>query len=327
MRTFLPALGLLAALAWAPVVRAECPQPYPGEQLVVDLQALQLALRNLDEGVYADAGKRLEVGIVCLSSAAPPPIFASAYRYIGTYHYLIRKDEAVARRWFRTALEIDPTHTWDATELELEHPLRKLYDDERMAATSAPVPLEGKVVNLPAGSRLIIDGRSLELAGATLDRPHLVQQVGSDRAIRGTFLIEGNAIPAQFLREKDAPVVDDAPPPKKLKGRRAREAALLTQPSEGLQVNTVQRMRPAEKTPLMIGSALCILGAGGVYAGSHAIRGQFESADTTSELESTRALTNTLVIASGGVLLLGAGVGYWGIILEGGAGVGVAGSF
>lgn len=326
MRILLSTVALAALLAWAPAARAECVQPYPGDQLVNDLQVMQLSLRNLDDATFAAAGKRLDTGISCLTSAAPSPVFASAYRYIGAWHFMVNNDPAKARRWFRTALEIDPTYAWDATELELGHPMREIFEEERQIAPNGLTPIEGRVVNQPAGSKVTIDGRPLTEAAATVDRPHVIQQVANDRGVRGSWLIEGNAIPPQFLRDVMAPAPADtvAADPKK-KPKKGSEN--LTQASEGLQVQTVGRMRPAEKTPLLIGGVIGVLGAGGVYAASFAARSQFDQANTTEDLEKTRTMTNALVIASGGVLLLGAGVGYWGIILDGGGGVGIAGQF
>lgn len=328
MRRLLPTLGLLATLAWAAPAHAECQNAYTAETLVNDLQTLNLALRNLDESAYATSAKRLESGIVCLGGQAPPPIFASAYRYIGTYHYMVLKDEPGARRWFRVALEIDPTHEWDAGELELGHPMREVYEQERLVAPTGLTELEGKVVNLPAGSTLALDGRPLTEAAATSDRPHIVQQIAVDRTVRGTWLIEGNAIPEKFLRGADAVAAAPAEEPTKgKKGKKGKDAAALTQPTEGLQVQTVERLRPPEKTPLLIAGTLGILGAGGVYAASYFARQEFDAANTTDELDQTRTTTNALVLASGGVLLVGVGVGYWGIVLDGGAGIGVAGHF
>lgn len=327
LRYFLSTVVLVAALGFSPAARAECTQPYPGDQLVNDLQVMQLAMRNLDEATFASAGKRLDVGMPCLTSAAPSPVFASAYRYIGAWHFLVNNDPDKARRWFRTSLEIDPTYAWDASELELGHPMRDVFEQERQVAPTGLAKIEGKVVNKPAGSSITIDGRPLDEAAATTDRPHVVQQVGADRSVRGSWLIEGNAIPAQFLRDEMAPVAADEPAEVKKVKKSKKSTVDLTQPSEGLQVQTVERLRPPEKTPLMIGGVLGVLGAGGVYAASFATRAQFDQATTTDELERTRDLTNALVLASGGVLLAGVGIGYWGIVLEGGAGVGVGGHF
>ncbi|MFZ5481534.1 MAG: hypothetical protein ACOZNI_32530 [Myxococcota bacterium] len=315
-----------AAFLWSTAAHAECPTYYTGEQFVTDLQSLQIALRNLDEATFAAGGKRLEASIVCLSSGAPPPIYASAYRYIGTYHYLVKHDEAGARRWFRTALEIDPTHNWDASELELGHPMRDVYEAERFNAGAGVERLEGKVVNMPAGSTLLIDGRPLTVAEATLDRPHLVQQIAPDKSVRGTWLIEGNQLPPQFLRDANAAATTKADPETKKPGKKGKTEVVATTDS-GLQVQKVERLRPPEKTPLMILGALGVAGAGGIYAMSFAARDEFEAAKTTEDLEKSRDLTNILVVTSGGVLVLGGVVGYYGIILDGGAGVGFAGHF
>lgn len=326
MRTLLRTVTAALLLAWSTAARAECAQPYPGDQLVNDLQVMQVALRNLDEATFATAGKRLEAGIPCLTSSAPSPIFASAYRYIGAYHFLVNNDPTQASRWFRTALEIDPTYAWDANELDLSHPMRQVFEQERANANPDPVAIPGKVINKPAGSTVTIDGRPLTEPAATVDRPHVIQQIGSDRGVRGSWLVEGNAIPPQFLRDEMAPAEPvaevETKPTKKKKGDEN-----LTQPSEGLAVQKVERLRPAEKTPLMIGGALGIAAAGGLYAAAFAERQQFEQASTTEELDAARTATNAMVIASGGVLVLGLGIGYWGIVLDGGAGVGVAGHF
>lgn len=329
LRSLVCSLALAVALAWSPAARAACEKPYPGDQLVNDLQLAQVALRNLDEATYATTGKRLDAGIACLTSQAPSPVFASAYRYIGAYHFLVTNDVEKARQWFRTSLEIDPTYAWDASELDLGHPMRAVFEQERQIAPSDAVAVAGKVLNEPAGSKITIDGRPLDEASATLDRPHIIQQIGSDRSVRGSWLVDGNAIPSQFLRDELAPLPEETAvattvvKPKKPK----KGAENLTQPSEGLAVQTVERVRPAEKTPLVVAGIVGVLGAGGVYAASLATRSQFDTASTTEDLESSRMLTNALVLTSGGVLLAGLGVTYWGIVLDGGAGVGVAAPF
>jgi hypothetical protein len=326
VRNLLCAL-VFTSLAWAPFAHAECAQPYPGDQLVNDLQVMQASLRTLDEATFATAGKRLDAGIACLTSAAPSPVFASAYRYIGAWHFLVGNDVDGARRWFRTALEIDPTYEWDATELDLAHPMREVFEQERQHAVVDPTPIAGKVISQPAGSKITIDGRPFEVAAVTLDRPHVVQQIGNDRGVRGSWLVDGNQIPAQFLRDELAPAVEAPVAEPAVKAHHKKGDPDLTQASEGLEVKSAERLRPPEKTPLIIGGVLGVLGAGGVYAASLAERSAFDRASTTEELDGARTMTNALVIASGGVLLVGAGIGYWGIILDGGAGVGIAGHF
>lgn len=331
LRTLIPAVLLAALLAWSPSARAECAQPYTGEQLVSDLQTANLALRNLDDAVFGEVGKRLEGGIVCLSSAAPSPIFASTYRYIGAYHFLVLNDEPGARSWFRTAIEIDSTHRWDAAELDLTHPMRAVYEGERDAAVVGFAVLDGKSLAAPAGSKLFIDGRPLAEAGATTGRPHVVQQVGAtDKALRGSWLISGNAIPEQFLRDASTVGAVAVEEPETQVVRKKKKTDPTMVPSvqgDGLSVMKVERVRPPEKTPLIIVGGLGVAGAGVVYGLSALARQDFEAAQTTEELEAFQQQTNTLVLASGGILLAGLGIGYWGVILDGGGGLGVTGHF
>lgn len=318
-------LGLLAPGS----ARAGCDKAYTGEQLVGDLQALSRALRNLDEATFLVAGKRLDAGIGCTGNPVPPPVFASAYRYLGAYAFLQGEHER-SRGWFRTALELDPTYQWDVQELEPDNPMRQLFDEEREHAADAPVALAGKVVNQPSGSSLTIDGRALTAAAATSGRPHIVQQIAtSDRSVRGTYVIDGNAIPPQFLRD-EVLVADGTPSPDPRPGATAAlpprgKKALAAASADGPV--RLERLRPAEKTPLLVIGAAGIVGAGAIYATSYVARQEFETATTSAELDRYQATTNALVIASGGVLLVGAGIGYWGIILQGGAGVGVHGEF
>jgi len=77
-----------------------------------------------------------------------------------------------------------------------------------------------------------------------------------------------------------------------------------------------ERKRPVEKTPLMIAGGVAILGAGGLYYWSSVARKNFDESGTTEDSEKFRQQTNSLVIASGAVLAIGAGVLTWGIILD-----------
>jgi hypothetical protein len=323
-RILIAPLGLVAVATWTAPARAECPQPYTPMQLATDLVTARTALSNLETDAFSEAGKRLEAGIVCLSGSANPQVFANAYRYIGSYHFLVLHDEAGARRWFRTAQELVPTMTFGAEELELDHPMRAVYDDENQHAGDEPALIADKVVFLPAGSKLYIDGRLLEKPGATLDRPHIVQQVGTDGSARGTWLIDGNAIPPQLLQDK---VVTAAPPPPKPKATKKNATAVASNPDGTPMVIEVKGERDPLKVPALVTGALFVVGAGGLFAASFAAHDQFERVDTTDELEQTRTLTNALVLSSGGVLAVGLGVSYWGITLDDGVGVRLAGSF
>jgi hypothetical protein len=115
--------------------------------------------------------------MVCLSSSAPSPIFASAYRYIGTYRYLVLNDEAGARRWFRVALEIDATHNWDAAELDRRERAQLPLAEKRARSTDT-------VVNDCAVAEL--SHRTEQILGAIIARGSRAGRDGADSPSRAT---------------------------------------------------------------------------------------------------------------------------------------------
>jgi len=86
-------------------------------------------------------------------------------------------------------------------------------------------------------------------------------------------------------------------------------------------VVAVERLRPPMKTPLLVIGGVGLAGAGGTYAASYVMQQRFQEATTTDEIESLRATTNALVLGAGGAALLGVGLGYWGVLLDGGVGL------
>lgn len=303
------ACGLVVALAatLSLPAAAECQRTYTSQELVSDLSVMTSALRAGDEVQMTTTGGRMEAGLACIRTKVPAQVFANAYRFIGA-GYFLRDEQPKARRWFRASLEISPTYEFDVGEVPLDHPMRAFFEATRASAGSDPVVLEGKELALPSGSTLYLDGRKLTRPEATVDRPHLLQVIAeSDGSVRQAFLIDGNAIPAQYLRDAgDAVAAAD-------KGEKGDKGG--HQPNYDLSVVKVQRVRPAAKTPLMISGGVIALAAGGIYGASFATRNQFDAASTTADLERTQRLTNTLVVASGATLLVGLGVEYAGIML------------
>jgi hypothetical protein len=195
------------------------------------------------------------------------------------------------------------------------------------------------VLSQPAGSTFALDGRPLSVAAASPNRPHILQQIAtSDRSIRAIWLLDGNSFPPQVLQSAVAvaPSAEEAAQVAK-EAKKAAKATAGKKVAESERVASVEysdsgaivvdRVRPAEKTPLMVIGAVAIVGAGAVYGASFATHDDFVNAGTTDELFRTQSLTNALVVTSGGLLLAGLGVGYWGIVLDGGASVGVSGQF
>lgn len=313
---------------------AACEGAYTGAQLGEDIGRMTTALRALDEKTFMDAGTRMEANLSCVRNNLPDRLYASAYRFIGATHFF-KGDIEGAKAWFRTSLELAPEFYWDAGDLDIAHPMRTTFDAERNKATGEPVALEGKQITEMAGSYLTLDGRRLEVAEATLDRPHFLAVVSeSDNTVRQVILIQGNAIPEQFLEdaaaEPEVQAADEGKKGKKNKdsGEEVVDNGLSSDdPMNMFAEVKVKRVRPAAKTPLMISGGVITVAAAGLYGASFATHGQFEDATTTSDLESARDLTNLLVVASGATLAVGLSVGYVGIMMDGTPGLRIGGRF
>jgi outer membrane biosynthesis protein TonB len=114
---------------------------------------------------------------------------------------------------------------------------------------------------------------------------------------------------------------EDVEEPEPVASEPRRTAAGALNPLD--DVVTVQRVRPVMKTPLLLLGGASLLGAGGTYAASYLMHQRFEAATTTDEANQLKTSTNALVIASGGIAVLGVGLGYWGVLLDGGVGLGL----
>jgi len=336
MRQFV-GLGLVVfACGWMGNARAECTGTYTGDQLVEDLGQMTVALRALDEERFQSAGLRLEGNLTCAKQKIPVGVFASAFRFIGAYHYLSGRDE-VARAWFRSSLELDGDFQWDITELDLEHPMRRTFDEERAVATAAGEPLEGMVINPPSGSTLLLDGRSFTEPLMTGDRPHVLQVIGDDQSIRQVFVIEDGQIPEQFLlsesmlkaRQEAASAASSEK--KKKKKNKKKDKKKDTEAPEESAVETssaassdneydvvrVERTKSGSKIPMLAGGGAALIASGVLYGLSSASHKNFDTVDTTDDLNAARNMTNQLVMASGVSLVAAVGMGSIGLALGG----------
>lgn len=322
--TALVALLLLAAPAAQAGEAAPCAAPYTTDTLAADLSAVQTALRTLDDAGFEAAGKRLEAGLVCLDRPVAPGVWSAAYRYVGAWHFLIPGDERTARRWFRTSLELDPAYAWDADEIDPAHPLRAVWEAERAAAAAEPAAVADRSWAASGGpARMLVDGRPSAAPAATLDRPHVVQRVrgaGAEATLEGAWLVDGNQFPAELLA-----AVVAAPPPLPEPDPRVPPAS--TADDLGFSAVSAVRERPPAKTPLLLAGVAGVVAAGGVYALSWDARQDFDAATTSAELRRLKDRTNTFVLASGATLVVGVGIGTWGVALDGGGRAVVSGRF
>lgn len=298
---------------------AACPDPYTGTELATDLSQLGTSLRDQDMAKFVPAGARVEAGLICADKAFPRMAYASAYRYIGVAKFR-SGDEAGARRWFRTALELEPTFNWDVDEMDFADPMRSMFEEERAKASLPPTARPGQSLVNGEGTQWYIDGRVLNTPEATPDRPHLLQQVNTaDQSVVQSFIVDGYGFPDSML--KSTTVAAPAPTAKEKKNKeKAKDAPVVTTNEDGYQVVKVQRVRPPLKTPLIVLGGVGVLGSGALYGLSYLSHQDFEAATTTDDMLAAQKKTNMLVIASGSVLALSVGAGYVGVSLDTGPG-------
>jgi hypothetical protein len=89
--------------------------------------------------------------------------------------------------------------------------------------------------------------------------------------------------------------------------------------NNGTTSTIAKRVRPPEKTPLMIAGPAVILGSGALYYIASQQREAFNDAKNQSDMDKYRANTNRLVIVSAAVFAVGTGMLTWGIIVDDGA--------
>ena len=246
---FVPTLlhALLAVVA--PSAQAACTAPYTAQALVKDLGSVQTALRNLDDSAFAASGHALEIGLPCLDQTAPPQLYASAFRYIGAVHFMVQNDPEGARRWFRSSLELDPSYQWDAQELDPSNPILGIWEAERPSAPTEGTRVPDMELEIAAGSFMLLDGRPLVEPTATTGRPHILQMAvtGSRHADR-TWLLDGNAFPAEVLRAPAPVVVVEADPKKAKKGKDAKPVATAAPaPVPAAKATPAPKAEPVEK--------------------------------------------------------------------------------
>ena len=205
-------------------------------------------------------------------------------------------------------------------DLPEDHPILLIYSDEQRAGVDAPVQVAGKV--FVTGVHYI-DGKKSPLPITAPGMPHIYQETTADGATK-TWLIEGAKFPDEVLTSAGGSSVAAADPadgkdPKPAKpGKPEKPGKEPTSASRvGLApVTTIERKRPGEKTPLMIGGAVIMAGAGGVYFMAAQARSAFDDATTGPEVTRLKGKTDSLVVASGIVLAVGTGALTWGVIVD-----------
>lgn len=295
--------GLMSIALWGNSAEASyCEgQIFTPKDAAQRLTMLNTYLVRKDETQIKRLSGQLEANLPCMKTPAPPQVFAQAYRYIGLGHYY-RGDIETASRWFRSALELSPNHKWGVNEVDMSSELFSIYEQQRTLSAQEPVPIEGMALRSPQGTMFYLDGRPLKEAKATVDRPHILFIASAtDRHIISRFLIDGNQFPQQFLATEQV----------------AKKGKKPTGSDEDMfAVQTLKRVRPKSKTPLLVSSLATFAVAGGVYGYTFSTNAQFYEARDLSTKDSLRATNNALVITSAVLGVTGIGVGYAGVIVD-----------
>ena len=314
----------------APAVAGPCAEDYTSDNFLADLTAAQTALRGNDDYAFINSVSGLQGGLDCLSEALPPRVLASAYRLIGA-QIVLEGSTADGQKWFRTALELDATFQWDITEFSQEGTdalVRDAWNAERGVSHSQDY-VSGKAIAIGPDQRLYLDGTEIEEPAASPNRYHLLQLMDSDGVIKSVWVIDGPAFPERLLGTPQAEIVASADPVEEDEPKREKKEKKEKEPREkkdrgsknddisGAGVISVERNRPPLQLPLLITGGLAVAAGGGLYALSFGAANDFEAATTEDDLLAARSQANTYVGLGAGLVAVGAGLGTWGMLLEG----------
>jgi hypothetical protein len=301
----IPALtaGLVALCGTAHA--ADCAQPFSTEDLLSSLNRIENAAQGGDASGALAAANQLQSGLGCMTERLMPTLVVRTLRSLGA-GFVVGGDEARGAAWFRTAIELDPQFEFGVEEFPSDHPVSRMYRGMRETLPPAD-PIVAPRAFLDG--KYYLDGRTLREPAATDGRPHLLQQ---DRGGVSSWVIEGAAFPDSVLV---APVAVAAPG--KVKEPKAKEPKdKAPAPSAS---GAYVRVRPPEKTPLIIGGAAIVLGAGAMYGGAILSRQKFDGvSDSEADLRRAQLTTNRLYLGSIALLAVGVGTTTWGVILDGG---------
>lgn len=316
----LAALAVASLLTPVAALADECAAPFTVDDLLSELNRVEFAAQDGDASVAGSAARDLEKGLGCLDARLVPALVGRTYRSMAA-GFIVGGDQARGEAWMLTAVEVDPQFSFGLEEFAADHPvsqaLRRL---QQTAGDPEPVAVGRSFVE----GRVFLNGRQIREPAATLGRPHLLQ-LDTD-SVR-SWVIEGATFPEAIL-VSDTPAAAkgaDAKPkkekaakaPKAAKERSAKSAGPTPAPADGSFQGV--RQRPPEKTPLIIGGAAVVLGAGAMYTGAILSRRKFDSiGDSESDLRRAQLATNRLFLGSIAVFAIGAGTTTWGIILDGG---------
>jgi hypothetical protein len=296
---------MVIALGCADVARAQCPEPYTSDELIVDVQGIENAVIAQDPRVAMAFAERIQESLACVDQRLPLNFLSRIYRGVAG-GFFVGGDEASAQRWLAVAIEIDETFRYGVEDLPLDHPLRAAYAQALAQPRVDPDPVSGRAL---ADGAIWLDGRRLGVPAATPGRPHLLQV---ERAgLVSTWLLDGASFPAEALAEPTTSLTGTSSRSRKT----TRFAAEVHEFGQGAVM--VDRSQPPEQVPLILTGAGLVLASGGMYAGAVVSRRNFDSIqDSEAKLQQSHRVTNRLVLGAAAVLTVGVGVLSYGILID-----------
>lgn len=268
-------IALVALLALPGVGAADCTPTVPAD-LRGPLADGESGVVELEEDAVSDAVARLDAGLRCLTEPLAPVDVAAAHR-LHAYGAFVRGDAGDARAAFGAARGADPAWVIPERLAPPGTPLRDLFN-------TASLDVATESVAIPPGTSLWIDG--VRTTERPLERPAVMQLLSS----------AGRVMESVWLTE-DQPMPDWS-----------RHAEVLA----GLSVGQPAPVAHRNPAPWWIAGGAAILAGAGVYSWAVIDHGTYVDLDNGLDeagLSSLRARANTKVATSGGLGVVGIGLG------------------
>lgn len=297
-RIFTLSLSVIGMFVAPTAYSAECPEAYVVSNVMDDIKKAKTALQDSDNQSLVTVSKDIESKILCLDAPllSNGQVFEKLYRIIG-YGYFYSDDMSNAKKWFSSAQEALPSFRFSSEALEEEN-LRQLYEDVRTTRQEKS-EIEGQLLQVPAGTKLYVNGNlvsSTEFSKGQYNHAFLLSEVGDNIQVQARFAFE-DTFPPELLRQDDGTQVYDG------------------------SMKKVDRIRPPEKTPLMIVGGVTSVVAMGLYGYTFKTNQDFEAATTPDDMRSIQSLNNNLIITAGVVGFVGFGLGYTGVLIDSQGGI------
>lgn len=268
-------IALVALLTLHPSRAADC-TPATLADLRAPLADGEAGVVDLEEDAVSAAVARLDAGLRCITEPLAPVDVAAVHR-LHAYGAFVQGDAADARATFGAARGADPAWVIPERVAPPGTPLRELFNTASLDVATESVPI-------PPGTSLRVDG--VRTTERPLERPAVMQLLSSS----------GRVLESVWLTE-DQPMPDWS-----------RHAEVVAGPS-------VRHAAPsAHRSPAAwwIAGGVAILAGAGVYSWAVIDHGTYVDIDNGLDeagLSSLRARANTKVAVSGGLGVVGIGLG------------------